>query len=347
MPKKLIIFSILTVLGLTLPFTSGVALDNTSHQPDYLVNPGFEKATPSWYLEDQTGKAILAFTHDNFDVGEGQVTAVIHNQQSAADYQVQLKQENLSLPAGDYRISFYAKTNFTKGNQPLQAAVALTQQNAPWANYGLWHEFSPTKEWQEFHISFNLAEDVNDGRLTFYLGKNITTYFIDDVQLVHVTMPQDRTYNLVLNGDFEYPDLVGWDWEDAESQTNFVAASGAADSGVGYAHLVIDRFTRDYQTYLIQFKQNKIPLEQYVHYTFSFKVRASENSSCPLTVIIMNDESPWNSAGFTKTYDLGYDWQSFSDEFLAVRNFTNARLSFQLGRCKGEIDIDDVRLVKK
>ncbi len=331
--------------GLILPITSGKALDNTSHNPDYLVNPSFEQVTPSWYLEDQTGSAILAFTHDDFDVADGQVAVVVHNKAAAPAYQVQLKEENLSLPAGDYRLSFFAKTDFSQGDQLVSATVALTQQNAPWSNYGLWFDFSPVKDWREFRVNFHLANDITDGRLTFYLGKNITTYFLDDINIVRLAMPNDRRYNLALNGDFEYPDLAAWDWEDVESKTDFSNNTGWATSGLSYARIVINEQTTNFQDYLIQFKQKGIPLERGRRYKLFFDAKVGETgSSCPIMASIINDVSPWNSAGFERIYELGYDWQKYGDEFMASQDFDNARLTFQLGRCRGEVYLDNIKL---
>lgn len=356
MSKKLIIFSLAAVLTtgcLLLPVKSGEALDETSHEPELIINGSFENATPSWYLEDPNGVAVLGFTRDNFDVESGEVSALVHVTKNQANYQVQLKEENLSLPAGYYQLSFYAKADprilfGQKASDALpNAVVALTQQNVPWGSYGLWYEFSPGRGYQQFSIDFILKEKINDGRLTFYLGSAATTYFVDGVQFNRVTVPEDRTNNLVLNGSFEYPDLGRWSWEDQTGQATFTADNGVTKSGIGSARIDIAMFDRNFDQYTIQLKQNKIPLERGRYYKFSFAGKISDiSSTCQLAVAILNDESPWGSAGFVRTYDLGYDWQTLGDTFMSSQDLNNARVSFQLGRCKGSVYIDDVKLVQ-
>lgn len=342
MSRKIKIFAVLSLLGLVLPLTSGLALDNTSHQPDYVINPGFEKATPSWYLENSDQSAILAFTHDDFDVHSGLVAAVVHVTESQAPWQVQLKQEDLVLTAGYYQVSFYAKSN-----QPAKAVLALSQQNDPWANYGLWYDFETGQKWEQYRTTFILENSVSDARLSFNLGQDVASYFLDDIQITRIDMPMERSKdNLLLNADFEFPALGQWTWEDVDQSADFERTDSDSKSGIASARITINGLpNRDQDASRIQFYQTEIPIEKLKPYRLSFSAKmVGQNIACPLVVKLMNNQSPWNSLGFERPFVLGYEWQNFQEEIYTSAETADARLAFLFGKCQGEILLDNVKL---
>ncbi|MFH1172962.1 MAG: carbohydrate binding domain-containing protein [bacterium] len=342
MSNKLAIFTVLALMGLILPSATGLALNNTSHQPDYLINPGFEEATPSWYLENEDNSAIMAFTHDDFDIKDGLVSAVVHVTKPQEAWQVQLKQQDLTLAAGYYQVSFYAKTS-----QPAKAVLVLDQQVEPWANYGLWYDFETNQEWEQYRTTFMLDNNVNDARLSFYLGQDAATYFLDDIQITKIDMPMERTKdNLILNSDFEYPALGQWLWEDVDQSADFTQTDGDSKSGINSVKITInDLPNREQDATRIQFYQGNIPFEKLKSYqlTFSAKMKG-ENIFCPLGIKIMKNESPWTSIGYENQLVIGYDWQDFKEEIFTADGTDNARLVFLLGKCRGDILIDNIKL---
>ncbi|MEP7107948.1 MAG: carbohydrate binding domain-containing protein [Ferruginibacter sp.] len=146
-----------------------------------IADGGFEGGTinPNWQYElHETAAATFAqdgtVSHSGAKSAKINITTV-----TGTDWHIQFKHVGFSFQKDTgYKIKFWAKSSSAR-----TVPVSFMRNGAPYTWYG-GTSAALTPAWQEFSITVIPPEDVmNDGRLSFNLGANTGTVWIDDVSV--------------------------------------------------------------------------------------------------------------------------------------------------------------------
>ncbi|MDA3944725.1 MAG: carbohydrate binding domain-containing protein [Bacteroidetes bacterium] len=163
--------------------------------------PGEEPVIPEGDWEAWTGEGGVG----TFDIQEtGAVVTV--SDPGVKTWSIQLIKENISLPDGDYTLTFRAKSD---DDRSIQINMGKGLNVDPWfVSFMDTKKYSLTNEWQSFSLDITKANSTYDtGKLVFEIG-NIsgggvlnTTVYLDQISL-------DPVSGTSVNEDFENGDLT-------------------------------------------------------------------------------------------------------------------------------------------
>lgn len=153
---------------------------DTTFATDILFDSGFESGewNVHWTLElhaqAQAQVDLVSQAH------EGSWAARIEvNQVTGTDWHVQFHQSGFSLSQDTVYVCHFA----ARTDQPTTLTVGVMRDEAPWTWYA-GTTVDVDTSWQPYTFAFFAPEDVSGvGRLTFILGHQPHTYYLDAVQL--------------------------------------------------------------------------------------------------------------------------------------------------------------------
>lgn len=154
----------------------------TTSTVNLIKDGGFENSNiyKNWVLEQHETAVAEAVASTNTPY-EGNKCAIVDvTQITDTDWHVQFNQNGISVDKDSiYKISFYAKSD-----SPVSIYVSSFRNGEPWTWYG-GSEINLTTEWREYSYTFSALEsNTNLTRLSFILGANVGTYWIDNVRMV-------------------------------------------------------------------------------------------------------------------------------------------------------------------
>ncbi len=154
--------------------------DSTATTTNILLDAGFESGNwnAHWTLElhDQAQAQVSLVPQAH----EGSWAARIEvSQVTGTDWHVQFKQAGFSLNEDTTYVCRFA----ARADQSTTLTVGIMRDEAPWTWYA-GTTISLDTGWQQYSFAFVAPEDVAGlGRLTFILGHQAHTYYLDAVQL--------------------------------------------------------------------------------------------------------------------------------------------------------------------
>lgn len=176
----------LLLLSAILLFTINVSSAQSNQIK--ILNPGFEKLTPSGSAEnwgvESTGQ--IEFTNSSFRTGKTSA-AMIHEKWARSV----LSSDEINLKVGHvYKLSAWIKTEdaFTNpiDQYPTPVAAAITMESFPFTNSST--SIGATKDWQKVEVMFVATKSKDRIRLhSGYNGNAKGTVWFDDVELSEVT----------------------------------------------------------------------------------------------------------------------------------------------------------------
>jgi hypothetical protein len=181
------------------PLGPAIRVDlGTTPGTDGIVNGGFEDAlAPAWTSWANTAVgAAASFTRDASvaAVGSASCKVDVTSAGQGTSWHVALLQSNLSVVKGtSYDLSFRVRSDTD------HSLTVILQQGSggDWHGYGLNRTFTAGTAWQAFTVTFEATDTASDGRLSFNVGTQTGTVWIDEVKLVQ--HPPD-----VFRRDFEH-----------------------------------------------------------------------------------------------------------------------------------------------
>ncbi len=145
-----------------------------------IAGGGFEGAAlhPNWENELHGG-AAATFTQQSGNAGSGTQSALVAiGTATGIDWQIQFKHVGFTLQKDTaYKIRFWARAA-----APRTMGVALMRNDAPYTWYGGFTA-KLTTAWQQYTAIITPSEDIASGRLSFSLGAQADSVWIDDVSV--------------------------------------------------------------------------------------------------------------------------------------------------------------------
>lgn len=154
-------------------------------------------------------------------------------------------------------------------------------------------------------------------------------------------LKESNISNFVKNADFETDWQTDWNAELHVTGTSFQLDNTNKKSGQNSICANIAE-VGEFE-YGVQLKQLGISLEKGKNYRLSFYAKADRERD--ISVVYMQNVTPWNSYGLFKEFAINANWCEYSTEFTVDQAETSdAKLSFNLGSIAGKVWLDSVKL---
>src|SRR3989344_5464884 len=143
-----------------------------------LTNGGFESGglTP-WVFQNYPNRATSTVTSNPGEFAEGTKGVRVDITTPGQDWEIQVRQENLSFSPQLYTLKFWAKAASSR-------TIRVSAQEAgTWINLGLWQTPTLTTSWQQFIYTFTPGITTSLGQLSFNVGATNPSVWLDGVEL--------------------------------------------------------------------------------------------------------------------------------------------------------------------
>jgi hypothetical protein len=185
-----------------------------------ITNGGFENGTAGWSLELHSPAAGL-FSIDKANPFAGTASGkIVVSNSTGTDWHIQFKQSTVSLK----KDSTYTVTFAAKADLPQNVSVSLMNENDPWTWYG-GKSILLTNSWQLFSFSVKAGEDnLGHCRISFALGKNTGTYWLDNVSVAKAAslgLLTDESLDSKFVRRVDYADCIGYTNKRVKDLTEF------------------------------------------------------------------------------------------------------------------------------
>ena len=130
--------------------------------------------------------------------------------------------------------------------------------------------------------------------------------------------------NRLKNGDFA-SGLANWNPE--QHATAKATFTRTLDFTGGKPSAKIQVTTVGSADWHVQFNQPNLRVTQGQVYTLTFSAKANA-AGTPLAVSVMQAHDPWQAIGYSRSFTLGTNWQSFTNTFTVTSTDANARVNF-------------------
>lgn len=193
-----------------------------SGENEQIKNGGFEQSNlrKDWALEQHNG-ASADTSRDNTTSFKGNFSVkIVVTNGTGTEWHIQFKQPTLSLKKdSSYTVTFAAKSEASH-----QINVSVMNDVSPWNGYG-GKNFTITNQWNVYTFSFKANENNNGhARITFQLGKEKATYWIDEVSVTKASVKgllDDENLALKNVRRIDYADCVGYSDERVKDMSEF------------------------------------------------------------------------------------------------------------------------------
>ncbi len=293
-------------------------------------NGGFENGMNSWLNENDLN--VAQFSTDCQQAFSGNCSARVDVSNAVNVHQVQLKQNFAVQQNVAYALVFSAKAS---RNRTIE--VEANQDHDPWNQVSFYNVINLTTSWQTFHYNFFGALNDNLYKLTFHVGNDVSTVWVDDVSITQQILPLPDG-SLVFNRDFEEGTLDFWNTENYVQAGRFSKDCAVAASGRCSAKIEVLSVTDCWQ---VQLKQ-AFPLELQRRYRISFSAKSTANRV--ITLDVHRDYSPWGNSQIYQQVNITSQWQSFEYTFTGQVNDSRYRAAFHVGNNLNTVWIDNVFL---
>ena len=145
-----------------------------------IIDGGFESGdlTQAWTLEQHEGAQATAEI-DTASPYSGDYCAKISvTNVTGTDWHIQFEENDRSIETD----SIYSVHFFAKADAPSEIIASAFRNAPPWTWYG-GTSIALTTEWQEYSFSFTAPETNDETRVSFSLGIQTGTFWIDDVSM--------------------------------------------------------------------------------------------------------------------------------------------------------------------
>lgn len=349
--------------GSELTFLLGNAgatyIDNVRIQEDGMfINGDFSNGMVG-YETYNGGSSSVDFYVDSLNE-ENALYAEINNT-GEADWNIQLKQNNITLENGKwYTISFDAKV-FAAGDDDFTRKIMYALQrdgsaDDVWTAYSGTQRISLNGEYQNFTTTFQMNNETDTATmLSISMGAvdgiQITTphtVAIDNITLEEVEEPEVEEIpvgtDLITNGDFA-DGKTGWE----ASAINNTEATATEDFTQGKAvYTITNPGTADYH---VQLKQSGLTLENGATYEVSFKIKS--DAARTITYALLNPMANYDYYGGDDV-ELAAGVEQTVTQTIVVEKDTINTIDFVISMGKiadvetpgSVIEIDDISIVK-
>jgi len=143
-----------------------------------VVNGSFEVTLDGW-LNEVHPNASASLSVDYSMATDGEWSALLNTATAAVYYDVQLKQIEVPVVAGDS----YQLCLMLMAKAPRTVVLELVEDDEPWASGGLWELVSIDETWREVCFSFVALPITGPYRLALEVGADAVAVWADDVRL--------------------------------------------------------------------------------------------------------------------------------------------------------------------
>ncbi|MGQ9574222.1 MAG: carbohydrate binding domain-containing protein [Thermoguttaceae bacterium] len=128
---------------------------------------------------------------------------------------------------------------------------------------------------------------------------------------------------MLKNGDFSRPPEDGWRMErDARTEVTWSTLPGGPAAG-RLLRVAVKR--QGEVPWRPQFSQSGLPVRKGSAYTLAFQARAEQPGKIAANCMMAHE--PWENLGFSASFEVGPQWQSYRFTFLAEQDDANARVT--------------------
>jgi hypothetical protein len=144
-----------------------------------IVAAGSFEGTLDGWLNEVHPDASASFAADCSTATDGACSALLDTVTAGVYYDVQLKQIEVPVVAGD----LYQLCLMLKAEVPRTVVLELVEDDEPWATGGLWELVSIDETWREVCFTFGAMPVDGPYRLAIEVGEATPTVWADDVRL--------------------------------------------------------------------------------------------------------------------------------------------------------------------
>jgi hypothetical protein len=247
------------------------------------------------------------------------------------------------------------------GRQPLITMV----EGAPPYQIGYGYDYDPLQKIPpstlEFartyypYVRYGLAFTLlNDGYFAYEFGDTYhgNDWWYDELDfdlgyplgaVERVAMGTVSTANMLDNGSFESPLSGTWYLVlDSAVKASVAQDPSTHEEGSASAHIAIT--TIDGTDWHVNLEQRNRHLQQGFRYDLSFWAKA--DAARQIRVNSQRNSPDWRNYGLSAGVAIGTDWKQYSVTFEANETVDDARIEFYVGAQRGDVWLDDVRLVQ-
>jgi len=213
---------------------------------------------------------------------------------------------------GDYRLMLSARS---EGVRPM--SVSLNEDRSPWSQLGLSHTVELAPEWRTYVVDFAATKNEDSARLCFWLGHSSSA--VDLGQCSIRAIEARAAWRLMLEGECQAQRVCP-----AEEPQIMRVEMVRLEPAPWCARLV----------------RTGITLAAGQRCSLHLSARSDRRRR--VVVGVWQSHEPWDSLGLFHEIELHRDWRTFTEEFAAAGDDSDACVGFWLGGDSASVEFADI-----